>query len=204
MTFRTFNTLVAALLLSACSTGKDVSSPLGQVSISPPFADAFSCSQHWEGQLPYKGDALGSDCYITGLVETPDGGGFYSAHTGDGLSNEDWFSWQQPVLAGFDGTVVRLSLNEVTNSPGHLGEPPASMIVLEREDGVHLLYAHIADPRVAEGDAVTAGQQIAIVGNNGFARNPHIHLGAWKDKTPLAIVIDLGAYGEVMGGDQSD
>jgi len=169
-----------------------------QVIISPLFADSFSCSQHWEGQLKYQGDALGSDCYVTRLVDTPSGGAFSRAYTGDGLANEDWFSWQQPVLAPFDGDVVRVAENSVVNKPGDLGKPPASMIVVRRDDGVHVLYAHIAQSAVAEGDVIEEGQPLAVVGNNGFGRNPHIHIGAWGEDGPLQIVFDLTAYGRLM------
>ena len=55
--------------------------------------------------------------------------------------------------------------------------------------------AHLVDFRVKAGDRVTAGQLIALDGNNGMARNPHVHVGAWrqKDNMPLQIRWDLRA-----------
>ena len=44
---------------------------------------------------------------------------------------------------------------------------------------------------VARGDTVRAGQVVARVGNNGYGRNPHIHIGAWKGETPYQIRWDL-------------
>ena len=89
-------------------------------------------------------------------------------------------------------------MNPVTNSPGALGEPPASMIVFRRADGLMVLYAHISEPSVAQGDTVEAGQPVAVVGNNGFSRTPHIHVGAWREQQPLQIVWDLSAMAQVM------
>ena len=37
------------------------------------------------------------------------------------------------------------------------------------------------------GDRVHAGQAVALVGDNGYARMPHIHIGAWRGKTPYQI-----------------
>ena len=42
-----------------------------------------------------------------------------------------------------------------------------------------------------EGDTVRAGQFVARVGNNGYGRSPHIHVGAWKGQTPYQIRWDL-------------
>lgn len=190
--------IACTALTPALAGVQEPETQIEQVSIHPLFSDSFSCSQHWEGQLAYKGDSLGSDCYVTGAIETPDGGVFYSAFKNQGLENEDWFSWQRPILAPFDGKVKRIHINPVTNSPGQLGEPPASMLIVEREDGATVLFAHIADPTVKVGDMVTAGEPIAVVGNNGFGRSPHIHIGAWKGDTPLQIRFDLRAMGKMM------
>lgn len=154
------------------------------------FNAYFSCGEHYAGELQYVGDALGTDCLIQG-GEVTDAGGFVRPFRTNGAANEDWYGWNAEVLAPFDGTVRRIRLNEVVNQPGTLGRPPASMIVFERADGVLVGYAHIQNPLVAEGDHVVAGQVVAHVGNNGFSRNPHIHVGAWKDQTPYQIRWDL-------------
>jgi len=52
------------------------------------------------------------------------------------------------------------------------------------------MLAHIQKPEVKEGDTVIQGQLVARVGNDGYARCPHIHIGAWQDNKPLAIEFD--------------
>lgn len=171
--------------------------PIQLLTIHPPFGGAYACSEHWEGQLPYPGDALGADCYVTELVETANGGSFSRAFTGDGLKNEDWFSYGAPLLAPFDGEVVKVHVNATINEPGHLGEPPASMIVFRNADGVNALFAHVADIKVAEGDTVKAGDIVAVAGNNGYGRNPHVHIGAWNADGPMQLRHDLRARGRL-------
>lgn len=166
-----------------------------QVEIGPLFAGSFICSQHPEGQLPYAGDALGSDCLVQGGLDGEQG--FARLYRTDGSRNEDWYGWGADVLAPFDGIVERVHVNEVVNRPGTLGQPPASMIIFARADGMKVLYAHVSDIAVAAGDRVTAGQVVAKVGNNGFSRSPHIHVGAFRGEQPLQIRWDLRAMGRV-------
>ena len=75
---------------------------------------------------------------------------------------------------------------------------PASMIALVRDDGVHFVLAHVTDIRVKVDDKVQGGQVIALVGNNGMSRHPHIHIGAWQGEQPLQIRFDLAAMGELL------
>jgi murein DD-endopeptidase MepM/ murein hydrolase activator NlpD len=73
------------------------------------------------------------------------------------------------------------------------------MIQIRRADGIIVVLAHVANIRVKLGDRVTAGQVIANVGNNGMARNPHIHIGAWRESNaePLQIRWDLQAVAKL-------
>ena len=32
--------------------------------VHPPFALTYGCTEHWDGQLPHLGDALGADCTL--------------------------------------------------------------------------------------------------------------------------------------------
>jgi hypothetical protein len=178
------------ITLSGCGHTSRVDAPIGSgiraVLAHPPFDGFFSCSEHFAGQLESLGDALGADCTFERL-ESLDGRFFARAYRGLGHENEDWYGWNQPVLAPCRGEVLRLHINPVTNRPGTAGRPPASSVTVRCDDGTHFVYAHIQTPAVAIGDRVTAGQELARVGNNGYGRVPHIHIGAWIGTTPLQI-----------------
>lgn len=161
-----------------------------------PIFDRFTMyNDHYAGELPSLGDALGRDCVIEAF--DPENVTFAAPFRGDGSKNEDWYSWNAKVYAPISGKVVKVYINEVTNLPGQQNPSPASMIVLQREDGVTVVLAHIQNPLVQAGDQVTEGQHIAYVGNNGYARNPHIHIGAFRGETPLMIGFDAEKVGQM-------
>lgn len=170
--------------------------PIEQVLIHPLFAADFGCSEHWEGQLPYPGDALGKDCFVYGgKIDGDDG--FLRTFKTDGSTNEDWYGWGEKVLAPFDSMVAKINVNPVVNKPGRMGRGPATFVIFKHTDGTMVMVGHLTDITVKEGDKVIAGQPFAKVGNNGFSRAPHIHVGAWRDKTPLQIRFDLRAMGKL-------
>ena len=152
----------------------------------PLFNISYKCAEHAADELPYLGDALGQDCVPEEFVEQ-DGRAFMRAFKSNGLTNEDWYGWNQDVLSPCDCEIVNVHINPVTNQPGIMGGPPASSITLQAQDGTFIVIAHIQSPIVKKGDKVKAGQVLAKVGNNGMCRNPHIHIGAWREKKPLQI-----------------
>ncbi|QYR21271.1 M23 family metallopeptidase [Paenibacillus sp. sptzw28] len=161
------------------------------VVIHPIFNHAYSCSEHPEGQLATLGDALGVDCVIHKFVD-----GWMRTYKGNGLNNEDWYVWGADVLAPFDGIVEEVYINNNINNPGNVNPSRASMILFSTADGIKVCYAHVMDVCVGIGDHVKAGQVVAKVGNNGYSRHPHIHIGAWEGDTPLQIRFDLQAMGK--------
>jgi hypothetical protein len=172
-----------------------------EAQIGPPFKQPFMCMEHPEGQLDYLGDALGTDCMVAGgLDEADPKGGFMRLFKGDGARNADWYGWHAEVLAPFDGAVKRIVLNPVTNQPGTMGKPPAQTIVFQRADGVVVIYGHVTEIRVKEGQHVSQGQVVALDGNNGMARSPHVHVGAFRGSEPLQIRWDLRIMGRMMEG----
>lgn len=189
--------ILAAQGIQAAEPPASPAAPIGQVQVSPLFRESFMCAEHYEGEMDYPGDALGTDCVVTGGVDPRSPEGFLRTFRTDGSTNEDWYGWGVEVLAPFDGKVVRVIPNDVVNPPGRFGKPPAAILAFERDDGVVVLYGHVADVRVAVGDRVHAGQAVAVVGNNGISRNPHIHVGALRADTPLQVRWDLRAMGEM-------
>lgn len=198
---RTLFIMLALAAASACAqvsaqTPPSAPAAIEAVTLHRLFHEYYACGEHLEGELQYMGDALGTDCLIQGGLDPNTEGGFVRAYRNDGARNEDWYGWNAEVLAPFDGTIARVNINPVVNQPGHLGSPPASFIVFERADGMRVLFAHVQDVQVAQGDTVTAGQVVARIGNNGYGRNPHIHVGAWKGETAYQIRWDLSRSAE--------
>jgi hypothetical protein len=44
---------------------------------------------------------------------------------------------------------------------------------------------------------IEGGEMVARIGNNGMARHPHVHIGAWRAETPLQVRFDLVALGRL-------
>jgi hypothetical protein len=97
--------------------------------------------------------------------------------------------WNLPVLAPCAGRVVR-SLDGRPDMP--VPEPDAKVLagnhILLRCGRFEVLLAHLrrGSVRVRPGDAVRRGDPIARVGNSGYTRFPHLHLGAQHPGTPAA------------------
>jgi hypothetical protein len=153
----------------------------------PVFSSPYACMEHGKDSLQWDlGDALGTDCFIAATIEV-NGPTWPRFYKGSGSENQDWYSWQQDVLSPCTCDVVEIHLNPVTNRPGVMGKERASAIRLKRPDGVVFMVVHIDEPRVRVGEAVTEGQVLAQVGNNGLSNHPHIHIGAFKGSEPLQI-----------------
>lgn len=170
-----------------------VDGAIAEAMLGPIFDRPFMCAQHAFGELDYAGDALGSDCMVTGGVDGATG--YMKLYRTDGRANIDWYGWRTPVLAPVSGKVIGVLAKPEVNVPGTMGPPPAGQIRILTDDGVIVVMAHLTDFRVKAGDRVTAGQIIAIDGSNGMARNPHVHVGAYRaaDNVPLQIRWDLRA-----------
>jgi hypothetical protein len=178
-----------------------VTGAIAQVTLGPIFRRRFMCMEHPFGELEYAGDALGTDCMVVGGVDGQSG--YMSPYRTDGRGNADWYGWHADVLAPVSGTVLGVLARSEENVPGTMGRPPAAQLRILTADGIVVVMAHLADFTVAAGDHVTAGQLIGHDGNNGVARSPHIHVGAWRqaDDVPLQIRWDLRALAAVADAD---
>ncbi len=159
------------------------------IKIHAPHDEVFSCIEHWDGQFNHVGDALGTDCVIQAWYQHKDRM-FVRSFEKRGHRNKDWFGYGKAVLAPCDCEVEATFTNPKTNRPGIMQPGKASTITFKNEAGIRILYAHVDDIQVKPGDVVRAGQTVAKVGNNGFSRNPHLHIGAWQGEQPLQIRFD--------------
>lgn len=102
--------------------------------------------------------------------------------TGDPSVNESWPTYDQPVLAVADATVVRAAdgfPDQIPDAPEPvtIDEADGNFVILQLADGVFAFYAHLkpGSVEVRPGDSVSAGQQIARTGNSGSSTGPHLH-----------------------------
>ena len=184
-------------LVPAPAAAQSEADMIEAVTIHPPVAAPFPCSEHALGAEDHVPDALAADCVVVRRNGGPNGN-LASLHTGDGTRNEDWHSWREPLLAPFDGVVLGIQINPDSTMPGVRGEGRSSAILFRRLVGgaptdVHVAYMHVRDVFVSEGDTVRAGEPVARIGNNGSSFHPHVHVGAFRggmmseDAVPLQV-----------------
>lgn len=136
------------------------------------------------------GDQLARDFTLSVMQDD----GMSKRYKNEGKTNEDWYGWRKNVLAPFDGTVTRVQHPDTTNTPGTMNrEADPGLIFFQNKNDVTVIYAHVREIKVEKRQQVKAGETVAKVGNNGNSRLPHIHVGAWKEDTPLQIQVDLYA-----------
>lgn len=152
----------------------------------PPFAGVYLCSEHPGGQMAFLGDDLGQDCLMMDFV-TRDERTWLMPYQHDGASNDDWFGWRADVLSPCECRVTLIHRNDVVNEPGRPRQSRAASITLQTADGIRFTLAHLREFSIAVGDTVQYGQPLGRVGNNGFSRAPHVHIGAWQGREALQI-----------------
>lgn len=115
-------------------------------------------------------------------------------YDGDGASNEQFYGFGTNVLAVADGTVVAVADGVQESVPFASAAPKdkegfgGNQIMLKISDGVYAAYGHLqpGSIMVRVGDAVTAGDVIAKLGNSGPSQGPHLHFGL-LDKPDLFV-----------------
>ena len=166
----------------------------GVVIIHAPVEESYTCSEHWDGQFQYLGDALGTDCVVQEFF-SENGRMFMKSFQNKGLNNEDWFGFGKNVLAPCDCVVTDIHKNNMVNKPGIMNPKRAGSITFEMSDGTKIIIAHLDNVIVSEGESVKRGDEIAKVSNNGYSRNPHLHIAAWQGAFPLQIRFDQKTIG---------
>ena len=102
-----------------------------------------------------------------------------------GANLDDYFCFGLPVISPVSGQIVRASDKLPDNTPGEVDVKNnwGNFILIRLENGLHVLLAHLRQHsiKVAEGDHVKPGDQLAACGNSGRSPQPHVHLQVQRE-----------------------
>mgnify|MGYP001565816951 FL=1 len=84
-----------------------------------------------------------------------------------------------PVFATEKGKIIEVWNQDKYCYKGAYGK----FIVIEHENNLTTLYAHLSLQSVNKGDIVERGQIIGYVGSTGYATGPHLHLTVYASQT---------------------
>lgn len=81
-----------------------------------------------------------------------------------------------PIYAALDGTVYNAAYG------GKLYTSSGWNVIIDHENGYSTVYGHMVpySLRVKEGDHVTRGQIIGLMGTSGYSTGTHLHFGLYK------------------------
>jgi murein DD-endopeptidase MepM/ murein hydrolase activator NlpD len=90
------------------------------------------------------------------------------------------------------GGVVK-GVGNTDNYPGCVAW--GGWVLVEHDNGLSSLYAHLSRPLVSQGQRVERGEVIALSGNTGFSTGPHLHFGLYATQG-----VRVGPYGTYKPG----
>ncbi|WP_347489394.1 M23 family metallopeptidase [Desulfoscipio sp. XC116] len=165
----------------------------------------FGCS---EDELVKMNQLRHPDCLLTGqqlMIPAGQGGGDSQVSRGLPLSQLSWpaVGWisspygmrngamhegidiaadqGQPVRAAKDGKIV------FAGPRGTYG----IAVIIDHGNGLRTLYAHNSRVLVSEGQRVSAGQRIALIGSTGRSTGPHLHFEVLLNGIPVDPLLCL-------------
>lgn len=85
-----------------------------------------------------------------------------------------------PVQAALTGTVLATGDTDLAHdSAGAQCWSFGKWVMLEHDNGLNTMYAHLSVISVSQGQAVSAGEVIGYSGMTGYATGPHLHFGVY-------------------------
>lgn len=123
--------------------------------------------------------------YAYDLVIVEDGSS-YKKYSNE---NENFFAFNQEIVAPLEGKVIKVIDDVLDNNPGDVNEhePLGNYIVIEHINNEYSLIAHLKQFSidVEEGDMVVTGQKLGLCGNSGNSTEPHIHFQVMDAKNVM-------------------
>ena len=101
------------------------------------------------------------------------------SHHGDPAVNENYYCWNQKILAPATGTVVVAKDGLPDQKPGVMDASNAAgnHVVLDLGNQEYAVLAHLrqGSVKVKAGESVQSGQELGRCGNSGNTSEPHLH-----------------------------
>jgi len=150
---------------------------LNSVPLLVPFYGAWDIYQGFDGPHTHKGQWR----YALDFYMIEQGKSFRN----QGANLDDYFCFGLPLVSPVHGQVVRAFDKLPDNAPGDVDVKNnwGNFILIRLQNGLHVLLAHLHQHsiKVAEGDYVTPGTQLAACGNSGRSPQPHVHLQVQRE-----------------------
>lgn len=109
------------------------------------------------------------------LVKRVDG----NSHRGDGSALEDYYCWDEKILAPADGTVLEAldGLPDQAIGTRNADAVTGNHVMLDLGNDEYAMLAHLRRGSVVveAGQQVTAGDELGRCGNSGNTSEPHLH-----------------------------
>ena len=81
-----------------------------------------------------------------------------------------------PIMASKDGRVIYT---------GHGFHGYGNMVLIEHDDHLATLYAHLQKIKIRKGANVQAGTLVGLMGKTGHATGVHLHFEVMRDRQPM-------------------
>lgn len=110
-------------------------------------------------------------------------------HTGIDLVTRSSDKSIYAVAAGF---VLRARF-----APGRGGANPSgwgNYIIIRQDDGYDVIYAHLAQLAVVQGQRIEANEKVGIQGSTGNSTGPHLHFEVWEGSWTYRNDINAADY----------
>ena len=92
-----------------------------------------------------------------------------------------WGTFHRGIdIANTEGTPIYAAMDGTVTAAGP-AQGFGNWVVIKHDGGEVSVYGHMAVYNVSVGQRVTAGQQIAQIGNEGFSTGPHLHFEIHPD-----------------------
>jgi len=106
-----------------------------------------------------------------------DPSGYYIRPISGGLRTQGIHGLNAVDLASYEGANVYASAagRVIVNRPSGWNGGYGNYIVIQHDNGSQTLYSHLSRNLVSQGQMVSQGQVIGLIGNTGLSTGPHLH-----------------------------